>query len=612
MLNTILFFVLGVSLFLAAGLSAEAAEASFGVPEGRAATATPIGDGFRVTFQAAEWPNAYWSAGEGKSWNWQGNATLAFEAANPGPDAIDFNVRIDDDTAADGVHHCHTTSAALGPGQSGTFFVDLAVPDSKAVMGMNGGPPVPGREGMRAMTGGGSVDPAHIVAFQIFLHQPPAPRTLTITHLRLLPSTTTDDLYKGIVDEFGQFSRADWPGKLHAEADFAVRREAEAKSLAAQPVLPGRDAYGGWADGPTLPHTSYFTTTKRDGKWWLVTPSGHLFLSLGIDCVGAWGATIVQPREALFTRLPDVNDPLGKFYGRDDHVLYGTYKSGKTFDFYLANLQRKYGTDFEPLWRETSLARLKSWGFNTIGNWSDEAVEALHEVPYTATLGVGGDHARVASGSDYWGKMHDPFDSQFAADCDSSFREKATRLKNDPWCIGWFVDNELSWGGGSVDKGRYGLAYGTLAAPADQPAKKAFLTQLKAKYTTIDGLNAAWGVHLAGWDDLDTPYQASQTPDDAQIADMSAFVYAFAKQYFTVVHDTLKKYDPNHLYLGCRFAWGYNPNAVRASAEVCDAVSVNVYQPRLKNSDLESGYGFPPTRLLWASRASSASSTAGH
>ena len=61
---------------------------------------------------------------------------------------------------------------------------------------------------------------------------------------------------------------------------------------------------------------------------------------------------------------------------------------------------------------------------------------------------------------------------------------------------------------------------------------------------------------------------------------MGAFVHAFARHYFTVVRDTLKKYDPNHLYLGCRFA-GYTPEAVRAAAEVCDVVSFNVYQPRL-------------------------------
>ena len=553
---------------------------SFGPPVGLNATVSPAKESVAVTFQPAEWPHISWSAGAGQAWDWRGHATLAFDAANPGPDVVDFNVRIDDDPKADGVQHCHTASASLGAGQSGTFFVDLGTVDSKATMGMNGGPPAPGRAGMTAMSGSGTVDAAHIVAFQIFLHQPAAPVTLRLSHLRLLPMAPTADLYKGIVDRFGQYTRADWPGKLHSEAEFGKRREAEAASLAAAPALPGRDAWGGWADGPTLPHTGYFTTTKRDGRWWLVTPGGHLFLSWGIDAMGMNGETIVEPRATLFTELPAPTDQTAKFYGQTNNVLYGPYKSGKTFDFYRANLERKYGPDYESAWRTVTLARLKSWGFNTVGNWSDEGLGAAHQVPYTATLGVGGDHARVSSGSDYWAKMHDPFDPQFAADCDTSFRDKATRLKTDPWCLGYFVDNELSWSGGNVDGGRYGLAYGALAAAADQPAHQAFLAQLQAKYQTVAALNAAWGTTLAGWDALSAPYQASQTPNNAQKADLGAFVHAFALRYFTVVRDALKKYDRNHLYLGCRLA-NYTPEVVRASAEICDVVSFNVYQPRL-------------------------------
>jgi hypothetical protein len=60
-------------------------------------------------------------------------------------------------------------------------------------------------------------------------------------------------------------------------------------------------------------------------------------------------------------------------------------------------------------------------------------------------------------------------------------------------------------------------------------------------------------------------------------ADMSAFLKAFARQYFTVVRSVIRKYDTHHLYLGCRFAWR-NPEAVEAAAEVCDVVSFNIYE----------------------------------
>ncbi|MBV9849417.1 MAG: beta-galactosidase [Armatimonadetes bacterium] len=547
--------------------------------QGRNASITSSGQTLTVTFQPAEWPNAYWAAGQGKAWDWR-RATLAFDAANPGRQPVEFSVRVDDDPRADGVHHCRTGNASLGPGRSGTFSLGLDPRDPRAMMGMVGAPPSPVRAGVTEMAGSGGVDASHIVAFQIFLHQPSAPMTLRVSRLRLLPPTATGDLYKGIVDPFGQFTRADWPGKVHSLADLARRRRDEARALAAAPSPPGRDEYGGWADGPSLPATGFFSTTRRGGRWWLVTPSGRLFLSWGVDVVGASEATIVHPRDAMFTGLPGPTDPLAKFYSHDFYYIYGPYKTGTTFDFYGANLERKYGPDYLDAWRKTTAARLKSWGFNTIGNWSDEALEAMHLVPYTARMDIPGGHARVASGSDYWGRMHDPFDPQFAADADGYFRANAPAHKDDPWCLGYFVDNELSWSGGDVDGGRYGLAYGSLAAPAAQPAKQALLAQLKAKYDTIDKFNAAWGTHLSAWDDLSAPYQASHQPNGAQEADMGAFVYAFARQYFTVVRDTLKKYDPNHLYLGCRFA-GYTPEAVRAAAEVCDVVSFNIYRPRL-------------------------------
>lgn len=544
-----------------------------GVTDGRGA--------LKVTFRPADWPNAAWRAGEGRAWDWHDTPLLVLDAANPEATPLVFSVRVDDDPSADGNTHCRTGLGTLGPHARGTFAIDLsASADSMQAYGMRGGPPPSSTATMTTLGGSGTINPSHITAFQIFLSHPNHPRTLVVDRLRLLPVATDEARYRGIVDRFGQYTRADWPGKVHGEADLSARRAAEEKTLDTAPALPGRDDFGGWAGGPTLPATGFFTTARRDGRWWLVTPSGHLFFSLGVDTINSGAATIVQPREAMFQWLPAAGDPLAKFFGTTGSVLYGPNKSGKTFDFYQANLERKYGPEFETAWRTATLSRLKSWGFNTIGNWSDEALAAMKCVPYTATLGVGGGHARVASGSDYWAKMHDPFDPQFAADCAAAFRDKATRLKGDPWCLGYFVDNELSWSGGSVEGGRYGLAYGALAANADQPAKKAFLAQLQAKHGTTAKLNAAWGTLLAGWDALALPYQASQTPNAAQKADMGAFVTAFARRYFTVVRDTLKKYDPNHLYLGCRLA-NYTTEAARAAGAVCDVVSFNIYKPSL-------------------------------
>jgi hypothetical protein len=197
------------------------------------------------------------------------------------------------------------------------------------------------------------------------------------------------------------------------------------------------------------------------------------------------------------------------------------------------------------------------------------------------TAGVSGDHARVSSGSDYWGQMHDPFDPKFAANADRAAAEIAKAIQGDPWCIGIFVDNELSWGSfdGKDVKGRYGLALGALKAGPDSPAHREILRQLQEKYGTIARLNARWGTAFADWEAL-----AQAGPDglpgrnnDALQADLAAFVTSFATRYFTTVRDALKKHDPDHMYLGCRFAWK-TKEAVEAAAKVCDIVSFNIYQ----------------------------------
>jgi hypothetical protein len=54
----------------------------------------------------------------------------------------------------------------------------------------------------------------------------------------------------------------------------------------------------------------------------------------------------------------------------------------------------------------------------------------------------------------------------------------------------------------------------------------------------------------------------------------------FAARYFRTIRAALKKYDPNHLYLGTRFA-GHTREEVEACAEFCDVISFNIYRQRL-------------------------------
>ncbi len=355
------------------------------------------------------------------------------------------------------------------------------------------------------------------------------------------------------------------------------------------PRLPDRDRFGGWRDGPKQQATGFFRTVKQNGKWWLVDPDGALFISLGVDVVTPNESTIITGRESMFTGLPMPGDPLARHFGTVRGIHSGPVKEGRTFNFYAANLERTYGPEFLPRWRETTLNRLKSWGFNTIGNWSDPRVERNGQVPYVATVSVSGNHARVGSGSDYWGKMHDPFDPKFAESVQSSLQWVVSRVKRDPWCLGYFVDNELSWGSFGDEGGRYGLGLGALSLPAaSSPAKRAIVDQLKKKYVDISKLNEAWKTSLSGWQALEAPWQpaAGQAAwTTAFKADLAAFVKELARTYFKTVRDRLKAADPDHLYLGCRFAWR-TEEAVAAAAEFCDVVSFNIYDRQVDPGEM--------------------------
>ena len=452
------------------------------------------GGAIRAAFQPAPWPNVRFPAPDGRPWDWSSQDVLLMELRNPERHAIEFGIRIDDDPSADGKVHCRTAQGRLQPGESATFSVALDKVNPMA-HGMRGLPVHAGTRSLAA-SGQGPFNLAHIVAFQIYLHQPGEPRTLEIRSARLAAAISL----AGIVDPFGQYAKADWPGKVRSESDLIHRHELEAADLRAHPAPPDRDRFGGWGDGPKQAATGFFRTAQVDGRWWLVDPDGALFISLGIDVVTPNEATIITGRESMFTALPEPGDPLARHFGTIHQVHSGPVRSGRTFNFYAANLARTYGPDFIKPWGETTLNRLRSWGLNTIGNWSDHRLYRNGRIPYVATVTIHGDHARVGSGSDYWGRMHDPFDPEFAASAENSLRDVAALVKGDPWCLGYFVDNELSWGGFGDENGRYGLALGALSlSAASSPAKRALLDRLKQQHADISKLNAAWGTALTGW-----------------------------------------------------------------------------------------------------------------
>jgi hypothetical protein len=215
----------------------------------------------------------------------------------------------------------------------------------------------------------------------------------------------------------------------------------------------------------------------------------------------------------------------------------------------------------------------------------------MHRLPYTVPLSPEGEYAKVSSGEDWWGPMPDPFDPRFAEAADKMARNAAARFGGDPWLIGYFVDNELSWGRSTraCPQQYYALAVNALAAGRESPANSAFIGQLAETYRSPEQLRQAWGIPLSSWNDLGTagfalPPRAFDNP--AVIGDLAAFSRRFADAYYRTVAEALHRHDPDHLYLGSRFAW-QTAEAVEACARWCGVVSFNRYRRSIADDPAE-------------------------
>ena len=348
------------------------------------------------------------------------------------------------------------------------------------------------------------------------------------------------------VDRYGQFRWKDWPGKIKSDADLAAAKEAEDADLAAHPGPSGRDRWGGWADGPKFAATGHFGVRKVRGKWWFVDPDGNLWWSHGPVRVSAsCGMTPYKGREGHFEFLPGAGSPFAAFYKTRDELLWPYYvKRGvtNTYDFTASNLFRKYGPGWRDVWADRIHRRLRSWGANTIANSSDARVMALSRTPYCDRIELKSRPIAATEKLNCWWPFRDPFDPSFREGLRKQLLERRAQLE-DPWCFGFFVDNELLWGG-ETD-----LAKWMWKSPSDQAGRIEFARRLAAKYGSVP-----------------------ETPPEA---DLKEFSLAVVEEYFRSVRDEFKKAAPGKLYLGCRFSGGCAEAFMSVAAKYCDVMSFN-------------------------------------
>ena len=271
-------------------------------------------------------------------------------------------------------------------------------------------------------------------------------------------------------------------------------------------------------------------------------------------------------RDSLFEVLPASGDPLAKFYDTYDALLLPFYlKRGETrrFDFSSANLYRKYGEEWFEKFSDSCHRRLRSWGANTIANSSDLRICLQDRTPYAERVEC---QSRPIAGSwGTWAKFRDPFDPSFTEGVKAALAEHG-REAHDPWCIGFFIDNEIQWGAKHEDLARW-----TLWSPDDQPAKAEFVKRLAAKGLAFD----------------------KNDPATVPVEELRAFTDVLVEEYFKRTREAVKDFDKDLLYLGCRFASRAPSWAIGACAKYCDVVSYNIYREQIGDWRLPDGLDAP-------------------
>ena len=510
------------------------------------------------------WPGITLKGPQGK-WDLSKYEYVSVDVKNLGDKEVTVYFRVDN-PGSDGTKDCVTENITLKPKAAERLVVRLfpsawRLTEPLKLIGMRGYP-----------VHSGKIDASKINQLMVFLNNPDAGHLFEIDNIVASGHVHRVDAksFFPFIDEFGQFIHTDWPGKTGFLEELVAGGKAEEKDLAGHPGPADRDKYGGWAAGPKLKATGFFRVEKYKGKWWLVDPEGRLFWSHGVDCVRSTNATPISDREHYFRNLPGPSSRFAMFYSMGSwapHGYYNEHSPYKTYDFSRANFLRKYGRDWERQFAEVTHRRLKSWGMNTIANWSDSGIYLMRKTPYVCTISYSARNLEGSKG--YWGKFYDVFDPSFRKALRARLASEKGKSIGDPWCIGYFVHNELAWGDD------VSLSLAAIISPPEQPSKKVFVEELKAKYKTIDKLNAAWETGHATWEAL---LQSTKAPDKNKArADLTTFYTRIAEMYFKTIREELRKVAPDQLYMGCRFAW-VNDRAARAASKFCDVVGYNRYR----------------------------------
>jgi len=427
------------------------------------------------------------------------------------------------------------------------------------------------REGalLKPLTHGQRVDPARVDRVRLVLLRfsgHPARLCLTnLTHSEVEPPVLSDPLLSAgpLLDELGQSTLHAWPQKVQSVEALVTGLRKQHREAAGAPWPGGFSKWGGW-EGRTWRATGFFRTAFEEGRWWLVDPDGHPFWSVGLDCVDTNMDAAFGGIEKALTWLPEENGPYSAALENKHTQRVARYDR--------ANLIRAFGSDWYAHWSEMTAGLMRSWGFNTIANWSDWRMASRAGFPYVRPLREDLSRSRTI-----YRNFPDVFHPDFEADAEA-YAQQLVESRDDPALIGYFLQNEPSWGFSTET-----LAEGMLFTASECETRRTLAADLRARYGSDAALSAAWGMNV-NLEQVESGLWTARLSEKAR-ADLEAFSTVMVDTFFGTLNQKCKAVDPNHLNLGARY-YTVPPQWVLKGMRGFDVFSINCYREHVPADDL--------------------------
>jgi hypothetical protein len=271
-----------------------------------------------------------------------------------------------------------------------------------------------------------------------------------------------------------------------------------------------------------------FGLRQIEGRWWLVSPAGQPEFSLGVCCVD----------QGVSRKDYDPENP--------SYAAWQEYSNATA-------------------WANTTVDRLQSWGFTTVGAWSDLATlrrSPALKLNLTPVLHLG------STAGVPW---YDMWDSKIIQRMDALARDQILPLRGDPRLIGYYTDNELGWWNAALFKM-------TLEHSPSSGQRQRLIQLLRRNYQDD------WSKLLAdfepeyahSWATLNRRGVLYLRPGGNGIKTMRQFLAMTAERYYELMRQLIRKYDSQALILGDRYQSFFYPEVARAAGRYLDAVSSNL------------------------------------